>query len=105
VKKNKLPNYITILVLTLISIVMWISFSVYRALSQKPESDVPQEISNPLTPNLDKDSLNKIQSRIFMDDSQIPEISVTNTVSPTPTSLETPTPIPPPTPASSSGTQ
>lgn len=87
-KKNKLPNLITILILTLITVVVWISLSIYRALSKKPDPSVPQEVSQPLTPTLDMDSVGKIQSRLFLDDTQIPEVKITQ--SPTPASEATP---------------
>ena len=106
-KKNKLPSLITVLILTLLTAVMWVGLSIYRSLSQKPAPPVPQEISNPLTPTLDSDSLTKIQSRIFLNDSQIPELTITKSPAPvpiaTPTTLASPSPIPSPTPATGSG--
>jgi hypothetical protein len=103
-KKRKIPNLITVLILTLITVIMWISLSVYRALSQEPPSSVPEEIANPLTPNLDTKTLNDVQSRIFLDDSQIPEAVVATPPPATPVTLATPTPIPSSTPATDSGT-
>jgi len=98
-EKNKLPNLIIILVLTLITIVTWVSLSVFRALSQKPVPDVAQEVSNPLTPTLDTDSLKKIESRLFLDDSQIPEVKIGQPATPTPKA--TPVPHASPKPVSS----
>ena len=93
-KKNKLPSVITILILTLITIVVWISLSIYRALSKKPAPSVPEEISKSLTPTLDMDSLGKIQSRLFLDDIQIPEVILTQPITPTPEPVVEPTPEP-----------
>ncbi|MGA3291708.1 MAG: hypothetical protein ABSC49_01010 [Candidatus Microgenomates bacterium] len=75
-EKNKLPNPITILILTLLTTVVWIIFSIYRAITIEPVPSVPQDISQPLTPTLDKDAINKIESSIFFTDSQIPEITI-----------------------------
>ena len=98
-KKNKLPSVITILILTLITIVVWISLSIYLALSKKLAPSVPEEISKPLTPTLDMDSLGKIQSRLFLDDIQIPEVILTQPITPTPEPVVEPTPEPEITPA------
>lgn len=107
-KKNKLPSLITILILTLITAVMWVGLSVYRALSQKPAPAVPEEVSNPLTPTLDSDSLTKIQSRQLLDDSQIPALTITKSPNSapiaTPINTASPSAIPLPTPATGSGT-
>lgn len=93
-KKSKLPGILTILILTLITMVVWISLSIYWALSKKSDPSVPEEISKPLTPTLDMDSLNNIQSRLFLDDSQIPEIVITQSAAPASELLIEPTPEP-----------
>ena len=98
-KNKKLPNLISILVLTLITVVMWITLNIYRAISTSTRPSVPDEISSPLTPNLDEDTINAIESKIFLDESQIPNVNFTLTATPGPTSVTTaiPTEIPPPT--------
>lgn len=107
-KRNKLPSLITVLILTLVTTVMWVSLSIYRAFSQKPTPSVPQEIVNPLTPTLDQKTMTQIGSSVFLDDSQIPEITITKPGSPAPqataTTAATPTPISTPVPATGSGT-
>lgn len=106
--KSKIPSLITLLVLTLITAVMWVGFSVYRALAIKPSPSVPQEVSEPLTPTLDTASLKKIEARIFLNDSEIPEITLSTTSTPSPTiapaRTASPSAIPSPTPATESGT-
>ena len=108
-KKNKLPSLVTTLILTLITSVFWVSLSTYRAFTAKPSDSVPKEISDPITTTLDQDTINKIESGIFLDSSQIPENIVTASSTPasiqptqiplpTPTPEETPTPVPSPTP-------
>lgn len=89
-KNPKLPSLVSILVLTLLTVVMWISFSIYRALTTKPTPEVPSAISQPLTPTLDKSTLDKIESKIFLNDSQIPDNVTSVSV---PTSVTTPIPI------------
>jgi len=95
-KKRKTPTLVTSAVLTLITIFFWAGFEVYRSLTIKPEPSVPPAILNPLNPNLDVDSLNNIQQRLYFDDSQIGSTSATITpvVAPTASPLASATPIP-----------
>lgn len=95
-KKNKLPSLISVLILTLLTSVMWISFSVYRSLTTKPAPAVLPEISEPLTPTLDSDTMNQIESRIFLNDSEIPENIIITAATPVPTIapvIPSPTPV------------
>jgi hypothetical protein len=66
-KKTKLPSPVTLAILTLITVVFWISFGVLRILTAKPSPKVSAEILNPLTPTLDTETLNKIESGIFFE--------------------------------------
>ncbi len=107
-KKNKLPSLISMLILTLITSVFWVSLTTYRAFTIKQAESVPSEISDPINLNLNQAAIKTIESRIFLDNSQIPEQilvssspvpSQTNqTPSPAPTLSATPTPVPSPTP-------
>lgn len=74
-KNTKIPSLISILVLTLITAVMWISFSVYSAFTKKPNSVVPNEVISPITPKLDTETIKQIETRLFLDDSQISPIA------------------------------
>lgn len=98
-KKEKLPKIILILILTLLTSIVWVSLNVYRSFTVKPSPSVPEEISKPLTPSLDQNTMKKVESRIFFEDSQIPDLISSQTqVTPTPS------PIPESTPASQSAT-
>lgn len=72
-KVQKIPNIVIVLILTLITVIMWISLTIYSALTSKPPAVVPKEVSEPLTPTLDIDTLKQIGSRIFLNDSEIPD--------------------------------
>jgi hypothetical protein len=112
--KKKLTRLIPILILTLITVVMWISLDVVRLLKKTPELVVPTEVSQPLTPTLDESSINQIESRIFLNDSQIPENiigssptpggSITPEVTLTPEATATPSATIQPVSATGSGT-
>lgn len=94
-KKTKLPNIVAVLILTLITVVMWVSFSIYRAVVSTPAAVVPAAVSQPLTPSLDSEAMTLLESRVFIDESQIPDSVVTQTsLSATPAPVATPVPIP-----------
>lgn len=107
--KTKLPSVISVLALTLITVIMWVSLDVYRAIKKPTEITVSTEISQPLTPTLDLESIKLIESRNLLNDSQIPDNiinipqSPTNTSAPIPTIVPT-TETPAPINASGSGT-
>lgn len=90
------------MILTLLTSILWVSLSIYRALTVRPSESVPKEISNPITPTLNQEMIKKIESGIFFDSSQIPE-NVTAPSSPVPSQSEQPlsTPIPEATPTAS----
>lgn len=92
-QKSKLPNLITILVLTLITVLMWIGFTIYSAITKTPESSVPKNISDPIVPTLDAATLSNVQSALFFNESQIPEITFSGTPSASLLPIATPEPI------------
>lgn len=75
--KTKLPSFVTILILTLVTSLAWVAFSVYRAVAIKPNPSVPKEISEPLVPILDDKTITDLKTKLYFDDSQVPEISPT----------------------------
>jgi hypothetical protein len=93
-KKNSLPKPVTILILTLLTAVIWVGLNIYRAVTVKPTSPVPESISKPLNPKLNTKVIQTIESAIFFPDSAIPpvNIEVKNTILPvlTPTPTTTP---------------
>lgn len=89
-RKQKIPGLISVLILTLITIVMWVSLDVIRAFQKTTPSVVSPEISQPITPSLDQISISQIESRLFLDDSQIPSDIINSSLSP----RVIPTPIP-----------
>lgn len=56
--------------------------TVYGAFTSKPPNIVSKEISQPLNPDIDNDTLKQIESSIFLSDFEIPDsvISTNNTV-------------------------
>lgn len=72
-KKTKLPSIVSILILTLITVIVWVTFDVYRLFNKADNPVVPESVSLPLVPLLDTETINKFQTRIFLDQSQIPD--------------------------------
>lgn len=104
-KKNKLPSLVAIIVLTLLTSIVWVSLNIYWAFTAKPDVAVPDEISKPITATLDQATIQKIESGIYFDSSQVPDSVVTVSASPLPTPLPIATPAASPsaTPTASPG--
>ena len=93
-KKTSLPKAVTILVLTLLTVVIWVALSIYRAIAVKPTTTVPEDILNPLNPKIDTSIIDDIESSLYFEDIDIPEIIVSGNKLPetAPTPIETPFP-------------
>lgn len=85
-KKQKIPSLVSIAILTTITVLFWVGFSVYRIFSEEPDPSVPAEIIEPLTPTLDSATIDKIEQRIFYEEGEVE----TQIASPSPTPLEAP---------------
>lgn len=101
--KQKIPGLISVLVLTLITIVMWVSLDVIRSFQKITPSTVPAEISQPITPSLDQISISQIESRIFLDDSLIPSDITSSPITPAASPTPAPTIEPTTQPVNASG--
>lgn len=93
-KKSKMPSIVSVLILTFITVVVWVTFDVYRLFNQPAIPVVPEAVSRPLTPSLDQQAINQLESRIFVDSSQIPDDVVVSGATTEPTTTTQPTPNP-----------
>ncbi|KKR55998.1 MAG: hypothetical protein UU51_C0012G0006 [Microgenomates group bacterium GW2011_GWC1_41_20] len=91
-KKNSLPKPITILILTLLTALVWVGLNIYRSIAIKPAAPVSEDILKPLNPTLDMETIQKIEAAIFIQDSEVPPISVGGTMNTTPIPSQTPLP-------------
>jgi len=91
-KKNSLPKPITILILTLLTALVWVGLNIYRSIAIKPAAPVSEDILKPLNPTLDTETIQKIEAAIFIQDSEVPPISVGGTMNTTPIPSQTPLP-------------
>ncbi len=95
-QKTKLPSFVTVLALTLITVVMWVSFDVYRLFSQPTKPSVPESVSAPLTPTLDLEAINQLEGHTFLNDSEIPDnvVGAFAVTEPEKTPIPEPSPLP-----------
>ncbi|OGM15867.1 hypothetical protein A2V56_05330 [Candidatus Woesebacteria bacterium RBG_19FT_COMBO_42_9] len=74
--KKKTPALVSTAILTVITIFMWIAFSVYRALITQPSVNVPPEILEPISPDLDRETLASLAARTYFGETDVPETFV-----------------------------
>jgi len=72
-KKEKTPNIVSLAILTLITSVLWIFFSLYRVFTEKTDVKVSTEILEPLSPNLNEKIISEIENKVFIEQNQIPD--------------------------------
>lgn len=99
-KKQKAPRLVTVAILTTVTLIFWVFFSLYNVLTSKPPNNIDPKLLEPLNPSLDRDTLGKLENRIFFEERDVdftisPSITITN---PTSGSIETEEESPSPTP-------
>lgn len=104
-KNIKAPKLVTIAMLSMITVVFWVGFEIFRAFTVKPEPPVDAKIILAIDPTLDTATLSKVKNKIFLENSQIsdvvltpapttaPEATLAPTIEPIPTATEAATPI------------
>jgi len=70
-KKDKLPSIIILLILSLITALFWVVFSVYRAFTKPVAVDIPAEVLEPLNPTLDANTLSNLDKRLYIEEGEI----------------------------------
>ena len=70
-KQQKLPNLVNIAIFSLITILAWIGFGVYRQITKEPEPEVNPEILEPLDPTLNTAILNQLEGRVYLSDPEV----------------------------------
>jgi len=95
--KEKVPNLVTLAILTTITVIFWVFFNIYREFTAKPAPIVPSELLESFSPKLDTEALDKLEKRFFYEGT-IPLSEITVPVL-TPSPQETPSPTPTPSPS------
>lgn len=63
-KKNKLPSLIILMILTVLTIAFWILFTIYRSYTLGAVVTVSDEITKPLTPKLDLETIELMKNKL-----------------------------------------
>ena len=94
-KNRKLPSLVVIAILTVITVLIWIGFGIFRLATKELPPAVPKELLNPLNPELDLQGLQDIEKRFYLEADEIPETTINPIPSPEEaTSTTTPTSSP-----------
>lgn len=70
-EKKDLPTFLRLLILTLITALAWVFFTIYRSFVKEPSPAVPADVILPLNPKLDNETMDQMQIKNYLD--QIPE--------------------------------
>lgn len=62
-KNKKLPSIVVLMILTLITAVFWMMFSIYRSFTKPASISIPDEVVNQLVPKLDTETIELVRSR------------------------------------------
>lgn len=62
--RQKTPIAISMMILTLITIIFWVSFSIYKVFTTDTAEIVPEEITLPIDPKLDMDTIELIKNKL-----------------------------------------
>lgn len=62
---NKLPNVINLMILTLVTILIWLSFTVYRSFTREATPVVPVEVVLPVNPQLDLEVIKMMEQKLY----------------------------------------
>lgn len=65
--KTKLPNFVILLVLTTLTVLMWLGFNIYRSFLIKPSPPVAEGVLFPLNPVLDEVAIREIEQRVVVE--------------------------------------
>lgn len=67
---KKQPKFVTLTVLTTVTIVSWVFYSLYGVLVKAPEITAPRELMVPFEVTLDNETLSRLESRIYFTENQ-----------------------------------
>lgn len=62
---NKLPNVVNLMILTLVTILIWLVFNIYRSFTRQAPPAVPVEIVLPINPRLDTTTIDQMEQRLY----------------------------------------
>lgn len=69
--RSKFPPIVRFAFFVTFTVLVWVSFEVYRSIAIEPASPVPPHILEPLDPTLDSITLDELQRRIHLSEEEI----------------------------------
>lgn len=72
--KPKAPPSVIIVLMSTITIVLWIGLEIYRSVRVTPDPEIPSEVLEPLNPNLDESALSLLPRRIKLSESEAGQV-------------------------------
>jgi predicted exporter len=63
--KKQTPTLVIIVILTLVTVVFWVGFSIINRLKTKTSLNIPDQVLEPISPNLNQEILDKLETRTF----------------------------------------
>lgn len=62
-RSKKLPSMIVLMILTLLTVIFWVVFSVYRSYSKPLTVEISEEVILQINPNFDTKTIDNIKLR------------------------------------------
>lgn len=75
-KRPSPPSILTVAVITTVTIIFWIFFSVYQILTSKPDVDIPAQLLKPINPTLNQEILSNLNEGLDFQKDAVTHFSV-----------------------------
>ena len=93
-KNPKPPNIVLVGIITVVTIVLWIIFGVYKLVTTPQDVDVSDNILSPVNPALNQEGLSILEQRIYFSESELSGVNIVSTPEPEESPSPSPTPEP-----------
>lgn len=69
--KKKKPRIVVFVILSVITLVTWVVFDIYRIFTRPSPVELEPEVLEGISPTLNQDVISEIENRIFFSDDQV----------------------------------
>lgn len=80
--KPKPPKLVTMAVFTTITIIFWVFFSIYEAITADYPASVSEKMLEPISPSLDNEVLKSLEGKIYFNEDEIDGFTIVATPTP-----------------------
>lgn len=74
-QKTKRSNITVFVILTTITILTWVIFDAYQRFNKTEIKDIPPEVLLPLSPSLDKQTLDNIEAKLYFSQEEVAQFT------------------------------